>query len=456
MAQLTDLEKVRRKRQRRHLVRNLLALSVLAGVVWCGMWAVQRAGELDLKTAYSDIKAEIATGSGYPVPLPGGKIVRLDAVDNVVMLLSDTNLYSYNASGRQMLNEQHGFINEGMVTAQDRMLLYDRGGSKLSLYSKSALLHTIATDYKIYTADLSLNGNYAVATSAREYVAHVKVYNRSNQDIFNWYSYQKPVVSVSLSDTKEEMMVGCIDAADGKYLSSISRFQFSINQELSKVEFPDELLLSVDYYAANRVRALTDQRAVLLNQELKELASYDFNGQKLSRVAMSQNGLLVLVLGDFAEDKQLTVAVLDSSFDVLGQFTVHDEITAVQSDQNCVYLVLKNQLEVLKPDGIELIRKQINGIQNIHLAAGQLYYMTASELDCISVREMLEPAENSSKAKSSSDTRGFGRTGAQKDASGEEPQPSSATASSDSRSESSDSEQSEGVFDANSLIVKNS
>lgn len=399
MAKLTDLEKVRRQRQRRRTVRNLLLLAVFAGVVWLGTWAVQRAGDLDLKTAYSDIKAEIATGSGYPVPLPGGKIARLDAVDNVVVLLSDTNLYAYNASGRQMLNEQHGVINQGMVTAQDRMLLYDRGGNKLSLYSKSGLLQTLTTDYKIYTADLAQTGNYAVATSSREYIAHVKVYNKSNQGIFNWYSYQKPVVSVSLSDNKEEMMVGCVDAEDGSYLSSISKFQFSINQELGRAEFPDELLFFVDYESATRVRALTDRRAVLLNQELKELASYDYGGLKINRTANSEDGMLVLVLGDYAEDKKLTVVSLDREFNLLGKFTVDHDISDIVCAENHVFLASKNQLEVYEPGGTQLLNSQINGIQKICPAAGQLYYVSASELDSLNIREMLAPAEEASSGK---------------------------------------------------------
>lgn len=397
MAKLTDLEKVRRKRQRHRLVRNLLVLTILAGGIWCAMWAVEHAGELDLKTAYSDIKAEIATGSGFPVPLPGGKVLQLDAVNNVLMLLSDTNLYSYNASGRQMLNEQHGFINQALVTGEDRMLMYDRGGSKLSLYSKSALLDTITTDYKIYTADLSLNGNYAVATTSREYVAHVKVYNKSGQDIFNWYSYQKPVVSVSLCDTKDEMMVGCVDVSDGSYLSSISKFQFSINQELNKVEFPDELLLFVDYRSSNRIFALTDKRAILLNQDLKELKSYDYEGQKLNRIVESRdNQTLMLILGDYAENKHLKAVVLDNEFQLLGEFEVDYEITDAQIDTDYVYMISKNQLEILQHDGTKLMDKQINGIQNIHLIQEQLYYITSSELDSINIAEMLKPLETNS------------------------------------------------------------
>ncbi len=399
MARLTDLEKVRRQRQRRRTVRNLLLLAVFAGVVWLGMWVVQRAGDLDLKTAYSDIKAEITTGSGYPVPLPGGKNARLDAVDNVVVLLSDTNLYSYNASGRQMLNVQHGIINQGMVTAQDRMLLYDRGGDKLSLYSKSEQLQTLTTEYKIYTADLAQTGIYAVATSSREYIAHVKVYNKSNQEIFNWYSYQKPVVSVSLSDYKEEMMVGCVDAADGSYLSSISKFQFSINQELGRAEFPDELLYSVDYESAAQVRALTDRRAILLNQELKELASYDYGGQKINRTASSPDGMLVLVLGDYAEDKKLTVVSLDKEFNLLGKFTVDHDISDIACAESHVFLASKNQLEIYEPGGTQLVNNQVNGIQKIRPAGGQLYYVTVSELDSMNIRELLAPAEEASSGK---------------------------------------------------------
>ena len=103
MAQLTDLEKVRRRRARRRMVRSLFILALFAAVVFLCVTVIRQAGDLDLKTAYSDLRAGMASGDGYPVSLPGGQVTELESAGDALVMLTDTNLYTYNSSGGQML-----------------------------------------------------------------------------------------------------------------------------------------------------------------------------------------------------------------------------------------------------------------------------------------------------------------------------------------------------------------
>lgn len=66
MAQLTDLEKVRRRRARRRMVRSLFILALFAAVVFLCVTVIRQAGDLDLKTAYSDLRAGMASATDIP------------------------------------------------------------------------------------------------------------------------------------------------------------------------------------------------------------------------------------------------------------------------------------------------------------------------------------------------------------------------------------------------------
>lgn len=138
MAKLTNLEKVRRQRARKRLIRNLFVLGIFGLIVYLCITLIHQIGEMDLKTAYSDIKAEIGSGNGFPVTMPGGEVRQLQRAGDSLMLLTDTNIYSYNATGKQMLNAQHGMADQTMSVARERTLLYDRSGSRITLYSKSS------------------------------------------------------------------------------------------------------------------------------------------------------------------------------------------------------------------------------------------------------------------------------------------------------------------------------
>lgn len=393
MARLTDLEKVRRKRARRRTIQSLLGLAAFAAVVFLMVATVRRAGEVDIKTAYSDMKAEIVTGQGYPVSLPGGKVSAFSSFDHSLAILTDTNFYAYNKSGKQTLNAQHSLANESMATSANRTMLYDRGGTKFSVYSKSALLHSLTSKYAIHTADISDNGNFAIATGSAQYLAQVTVYNKYADEIFKWYSADKPVISISLSDSKDAMLVGSVDVSQGSYHSGISRFQFSIDKELGRVELPGELLLSVEYWGTNDIRAFTDRRVVHYNGELKEMASYDYSELHLDRYVNAADGSAVLAMGNYSKGKRLTVVALDNMLKERGSFIVDYDITALRADKEFIYIGSKNQVEIFRHDGTLVASLPIYNLDRIQTADGYLYCISNSEIIALEISKITMASE---------------------------------------------------------------
>lgn len=394
MAQLTDLEKVRRRRARRRMVRSLFILALFAAVVFLCVTVIRQAGDLDLKTAYSDLKAGMASGDGYPVSLPGGQVTELESAGDALVMLTDTNLYTYNSSGGQMLGVQHGMAGQTLKTARDRILLYDPSAEKLAVYSKSALLSSVTTDSQIHTADLATNGNFAVVTGANDALARVIVYNRGAEEIFR-FSGNTPIISISLADNRDTMAVGFVDAADGKYLSSIRKFQFSYQEgDTGRVDLPGELLLMVDYRSASAIRALTDQRVILFDGDLRETASFAFGETALDRYADSPDGRLVLVLGNYDKEKRLSVVTLDRDFNEVGRFTVDYNISGVKADSDYIYLMAKDRLHILGFDGAMAASVQINSLSQIQPVGGKLYYTTDTALSVIDVGEIAPPVNS--------------------------------------------------------------
>ena len=391
MAQLTDLEKVRKNRARRRAIRNLFSLGVFCLIVFLCISLIREAGEVDLRTAYSDLKAEItASGTGYPVSLPGGKVAKIQAFGDTIALLTDTNLYTYNHSGSQLVNAQHGLASPVMKTSNGRILLYDRGGQRLSVYSKSALSAGISSDYTIYAADISDRGTFAVSTNSDEYLSQVFVYDGNGENIiFKWFSAEKPVIDVSLADNRDAMVVGCVDVSDGGYLSSITRFQFSIEQELEQAQIPGELLLSVDYFNSDTVFAVTDSRVVRLNGELREVASYPFEGSTLNQFLIRPDGGAVLLLGDYVETKQLSVVSLDSAMQRQGLYTIDFEPVSLKADQQYLFVAGQDSIAILSLDGTLLATAPVKGMAGMEPANGMLYYADSTQLAVLDLQGLL-------------------------------------------------------------------
>lgn len=436
MAQLTDLEKVRRSRARRKLVHNLATLLLFAAIVVVVTALVRHAGDFDLKTAYSDITAEVRGGDGFPVVLPGGNVVALQAAGETLVLLTDTNLYTYNRSGGQMLDAQHGMANQAMKTAKERILLYDRGGTRVELYSRATQVCALSTDFTIHTADVAPNGNFAVVTGASDALARVVVYNKRGSEIFR-FSSDKPIISLDLADSRDLMYIGFTDTSNGEFLSSIRKFQLSYNEgDLGRKDFPGELLLSVESLSANSVRAFTDQRVVLLDGDMRETASYIFGDGQLERYCVAPDGRLVLVMGNYEKDKRLSIVTLDRDLTQINRFETDINVMDICADNNYLYLMARDHLHVLGFDGSAIVSAQIGKLQSIETIGSSLYYAAGAELDSIDAKQLGRLEENKSAA---SDSSSF----SQASASADETSPSTQSNTSGDMAEGSDAAVSE-------------
>lgn len=402
MAQLTDLEKVRSRRARRKLVRNLLVLAAFGVVVFGAAYFMQRMGQTDLKSAVGDIRAEIQTGTGYPVPLPGGKILATDLFNNALVLVTDSNLCTFNDTGRKMADQQHGLAAPAVSIAGDRMLLYDLGAAKIESYSRTARNWEMTVPFPVYDVDLSKNGNFAVASDSDRALAQVSVYNSEQKNIFNWLSADRPVISVSLADSKEAMAVGCIDVLGGNYSSRISRFQLSMDKEMGYADLPGELLLSVNYRSGSNVYALTDKRAVMFGNDLTEENSYAFNDSKLLRFQYGEDGRLLLLLQKQGGTQESMAVVLSPNLKMESSFSIEGQIKGMTFDNKYLYVTDKEKVTIYEEDGTPVAVIPLSGIQFAVPINGVLYYGVGAQIMAAEVKQLVEAKSGLTAEKNSS------------------------------------------------------
>lgn len=390
MAQLTDLEKVRRRRVWRKRVRSLFLLTLFAVIVFAASMVVYHKGEMDIKTAVGDITAEIGTGTGYPILLPGGKLLQMTGLDNALAVVADSNLYTYNSTGRSLLNTQHGMITPTVATAGGRILAYDRGANKVMLFSRSGLIRQMTSPFPLYDGDIAKNGNFALASGSDTHLSMVTVYNGEGSQICQCKFSDRPVICVSLADGKESMAVGLVDVRGGEYLSSIARYQFSAQEATAQVELPGELLLSLNYQDGNHVYAVTDQRVLALNSDLREQASYPFEDLQLMRFRYSDDGRLLLHLRNATGERKGQVLLLNDKLEPVCAIQEDAELDDMKIDGNSIYLMRKGEIAVHDFSGQATARMSVSGLGLFHPMGGTLYYTTSSELCAIDTKDIAQ------------------------------------------------------------------
>lgn len=429
MAQLIDLQKVRRRIWRRRL-HNLLFLAGFAAVVFGISFLVYHNGNMDWRTAVNTVTAEFASGSGYPVVLPGGRLLGMAPMDNGLVIAADSNLYTYNNTGRRMLDMQHGMINPTISVAGGRFLAYDRGGTKAMLFSRSSQLRQVSTDFAIYDGDMARNGNFALASRSDRHLSQVIVYNGDGNIIYRYLFSDRPAICVSLADSKDAMAVGLLDAKGGDFLSVVSRFQFTMKEPTASAELPGELVLHLNYQDGNNIRVITDQRVILFNSDMKEIASFSYEEQQAMRFQYGADGKLALYLRDATGERKGRAVILNDHLEALCSIPQGSDPSGLAIENGILYLSQGGEVSLYNFTGKQTGYYAINGLGLIQPVGDTLYYTTGSELCTITSKEIMDRTAQRGSSRNSSESSG---ASSQRKASSE----GSGSASSSSRRESS-------------------
>lgn len=252
------------RKKRRHRSRVLLV--ILAVLIAAGT-ALQLLLPGGLFEQTQNALCSLGGGGGLPVSLVGDSVERLHMRSSTAFVLTDSHMYAYNMSGKEILSVQHGYTKPVMNVSATRSLIYDRGNYKLRIDSLYKNITDTEFDREIITADLSDSGCTAVALTDDEYASVVTVYDRRFNACFKWSSSSDRITCVKLSPNGRKLCVVTADSASGAFVSNVFIFDIKSGSKVVSEQVAGEML----------VTAFAGSRNVFLASPNK-IVSFAFDG----------------------------------------------------------------------------------------------------------------------------------------------------------------------------------
>lgn len=225
---------------------------------------------------------------------------------------------------------------------------YDVGGTALRVADFGGAVTELDTENPIISVRVSAAGFMAVCTEEQGYKGLVTVYDATLTAIYEWYSGEGYLLSAEVSPDGTEL-AALTAAEDGGH---VKFFLLTSEEEQGDYTAAGELLLDARWIGDKRVCALSETRAVFLDDAGGEAGAYDYGGMYLADYAFGGEDFVVLALSKYLSGSVTQLVSLSDGGETLGQVEPDAELKSLSAGEK--------QVLALYSDGLTLYSRSLS------------------------------------------------------------------------------------------------
>lgn len=211
-------------------------------------------------------------------------VTREDSVETQYLDFQD-NLLKYNRDGAFYTEYKGELIwnytyEMGMPTAKkcgNYAMIYDKGGTQLSILSLTGVKGSIKTSLPIVDADVASNGTAAVLMQ-EDNVSYAELYDADGKILASgeWHGENSGFpVAIALSSDGEKLMVSLLDLREGSVKTTICFYHFgkegrdAIDNLVASYSYADMVIPQIAFVKNDKAIAFGDKGIVLFKNDAK-------------------------------------------------------------------------------------------------------------------------------------------------------------------------------------------
>ena len=316
------LAQIRHKKRMRRL-RWLCACVVFLAAVLAYFTGLYGASASVLGDKFDTLRALFSEGQEFPFTVRAQGLQNAQPLGGGFVMLTDNELSIYAANGALLRTVPHAYARPAMAAGNTRLCLYHRGGTSLTVESRSRTLWEYSAQNAIELCAMSPGGTLAIAQRGQ-----VSVYTPLFEEIFTFYTSEH-VTAMAFAKDNKHFAVGCPGSENGALSGKV-------------------YLFTTDPNAAEEA---DDYMALYDVQTGSELARFDYGGLPVQSASMGTGGNLVLLFGDGEHSAQTRVVLFDSELNVTGQASVGARTFSVTAGRQEAYVLAAGGVYCYGPDG---------------------------------------------------------------------------------------------------------
>ena len=354
-AKTVNLTNYRKSKAKKKNIPKLILTGILI-IAFAYVWI--NADEIfePLRGIASKIETKTSTTVGFPIDLPGSAGYSFEPFGENFSLLTDTYLYTYETTGKQIYALRHGYSNPSQLTSDRRILLYDKASYNFALYNKTSLIYEKVLEDKIICGALGANDMVAIVTNSSRYSNILYVYDSGGNWKYTKKFADENVMQVSFTDDTEHIIVSTISVDSGEIVTNYYKFSIrSTEGSIWKYSFRGNSLPCGLYTDGNEIISVCDNRVLSINYDDGTLnGEYTYNGTL--RDFKITSDFTALYYNDVSTNRN-TIITLDASA---------QPISVANAGSNALKILIKNE-NVYVLDGTQIKIFNTSLLENGHI-----------------------------------------------------------------------------------------
>lgn len=323
-------------------------------------------------------------GAGYPAELEGSSVQNgnIASVNGNFMYVSDTSYVVLNETAGVVQNRSIKYAAPVMFSKGNYTLIYNQDDSGFEVNEIDAQRYVGDIDAKIITGDINSIGEYALVTQHDGYAAKLTVFDVENNQKFAYYFSEYYINSVSLGeDGKTAVVAGC-STIDGVLVSSVYVLNFTSEEPVAIVEFPDNLVYQVDILNNGNIAVVGDRAAAIIDSKYETKNDYNYNDSTLTSVVIDPYNGIALSLSPSGDGRNCIIRYISSSSTTDVEIPTELQITSMAHYGNSILVLSKGELIKYNHNGEKIGEWQVGTDANaIKLASeNKAYILCVSEI----------------------------------------------------------------------------
>ena len=266
------------------------------------------------------------------------------------VICAKTNTLCYiGATGEKEWELTTSVIDPILQVEEDYILIAQRNGRKLCLYSNNKLLYDIDSQNNILACGLNGIGDAVVVTDKPHYKGALSVYNKNGEEIYAWSSGSDLILDADISTSSRRIAATLLNT-DTEVKSAIALFNVNKENSYERVTFEDTALFDV-VFIDEEINAFGDNSTVGINTSGKVLFDKRFDDVELVNYTIDNKGSKIMVFNS----ENIPMMNIYNSAGVL-KYTVTTQQQSDFVDINSYNIIYNNNRDVFlgKPNSRKL------------------------------------------------------------------------------------------------------